>query len=85
MAQPRQVTIPPLATALEKVSGPRDAKGKHHFLIAMLLLASVALLYGRHMPLAISQWAEDYGHEYRELTARHDHVAQRGVGRDASS
>lgn len=64
MAHPFQAAIPPLATALEKVSDPRDAQGKRHPLQAMLLLASVALLCGRQTPLAISQWAADYGEDY---------------------
>jgi predicted transposase YbfD/YdcC len=56
--------IPALIDTLAQVPDFRKAQGKRHPLKAMLALASVALLCGYRSPLAISEWAVNYGLKY---------------------
>jgi predicted transposase YbfD/YdcC len=60
----RTVRIPPLVDVLAHIPDPRKAKGRRHPLHAMLALACVALLCGYQNPLAISEWARNYGLAY---------------------
>jgi predicted transposase YbfD/YdcC len=60
----RRSRVPSLVEVLARVVDRRKARGKRHPLGAMLALACVALLCGYRTPLAISEWAHNYGLEY---------------------
>ena len=60
----RRLRPPSLVDELARIPDVRKARGKRHPLEAMLALACVALLCGYQTPLAISEWACNYGLEY---------------------
>jgi predicted transposase YbfD/YdcC len=60
----RRLRPPSLVDELARVPDVRKARGKRHPLEAMLALACVALLCGYQTPLAISEWACNYGLEH---------------------
>ena len=64
MLEQRRLRVPSLVDVLARIPDVRNARGKRHPLEAMLALACVALLCGYQTPLAISEWACNYGLEY---------------------
>ncbi len=57
--------VPPLAAVFAAIPDPRNARGKRHSLVAILLLACVAMLAGARGQSGIADWAKNYGEPWR--------------------
>ena len=67
------IEVPPLIEILAEIPDPRQSQGRRHSLASMLALACVATLCGYQRLMAIAEWGQNYGEEYKEVLGFEKH------------